>query len=60
MQGRITKVLNMTPKETLDTIAEAAGTRMFEVKKQAAIKTMEKKESKLFDLAQVHSPSEIS
>ena len=40
MQGRITKVLNMKPMETLSMIEEAAGTRMFETKKQAAIKTI--------------------
>ena len=46
MQGRITKVLNMNAKEILSTIEEAAGTRMFETKKQSALKTMEKKEAK--------------
>ena len=34
MQGRITKVLNMKPIEILGMIEEAAGTRMFENKKQ--------------------------
>ena len=33
MQGRITKVLNMNPKEILGLLEEAAGTRMFEDKK---------------------------
>jgi chromosome segregation ATPase len=32
-QGRITKVLNMKPQETLSMIEEAAGTRMYETKK---------------------------
>ena len=40
MQGRITKVLNMKPPEILSMIEEAAGTRMFETKKQAALKTI--------------------
>lgn len=44
MQGRITKVLNMKPPEILSMIEEAAGTRMFETKKQAALKTIEKKQ----------------
>ena len=35
MQGRITKVLNMKPPEILSMVEEAAGTRMFETKKQA-------------------------
>ncbi|CAK9828217.1 Structural maintenance of chromosomes protein 2 [Anthophora retusa] len=47
MQGRITKVLNMKPIEILSMIEEAAGTRMYENKKEAALKTIEKKDSKL-------------
>ncbi|KAF1793944.1 P-loop containing nucleoside triphosphate hydrolase [Phytophthora cactorum] len=46
MQGRITKVLNMKPPEILGMIEEAAGTRMYENKKLAALKTMTKKEKK--------------
>lgn len=50
MQGRITKVLNMKPPEILSMIEEAAGTRMYENKKQIARKTIEKKEAKLAEL----------
>lgn len=50
MQGRITKVLNMKPEEILGMIEEAAGTRMFETKKQAALKTIEKKQLKVDEL----------
>ena len=50
MQGRITKVLNMKPEETLGMIEEAAGTRMFETKKVAALKTIEKKQLKVAEL----------
>jgi structural maintenance of chromosome 2 len=50
MQGRITKVLNMKPAEILSMIEEAAGTRMFETKKQAAIKTIEKKQLKVDEI----------
>lgn len=50
MQGRITKVLNMKPPEILSMIEEAAGTRMFETKKQAAIKTIEKKQLKVDEI----------
>lgn len=50
MQGRITKVLNMKPPEILGMIEEAAGTRMYENKKQAAIKTMMKKEKKVEEI----------
>ena len=53
MQGRITKVLNMKPPEILGMIEEAAGTRMFETKKQNALKTIEKKESKLKEIDNV-------
>ncbi|KAF8718622.1 hypothetical protein AX14_011697 [Amanita brunnescens Koide BX004] len=44
MQGRITKVLNMRPQEILGLVEEAAGTRMFEERKDKAKKTMSKKE----------------
>ncbi|XP_053981783.1 structural maintenance of chromosomes protein 2 isoform X3 [Hylaeus volcanicus] len=50
MQGRITKVLNMKPAEILSMIEEAAGTRMYENKKEAALKTIEKKDSKLMEI----------
>ena len=53
MQGRITKVLNMKPPETLSMIEEAAGTRMFEDKKEAAIATISKKEKKLEEIQTV-------
>lgn len=36
----------MNPMEILSMIEEAAGTRMFETKKQAALKTMERKQAK--------------
>eukprot|EP01038_Epipyxis_sp_PR26KG_P009047 gene9047-12200_t len=49
-QGRITKVLNMKPVETLAMIEEAAGTRMFETKKQQAIKTIAKKQEKVDEI----------
>ncbi|XP_045527619.1 structural maintenance of chromosomes protein 2 isoform X5 [Pieris brassicae] len=50
MQGRITKVLNMKPPEILSMVEEAAGTRMYETKKQGAQKTIEKKDAKLREL----------
>lgn len=53
MQGRITKVLNMKPPEIKAMIEEAAGTRMFEAKKQAALKTIEKKDSKLHEITAI-------
>ncbi|KAI9171166.1 nuclear condensin complex subunit Smc2 [Paramyrothecium foliicola] len=53
MQGRITKVLNMKPVEILAMIEEAAGTRMFEDRRDKALKTMAKKEMKLQELTEL-------
>ncbi|KAF4622118.1 hypothetical protein D9613_009303 [Agrocybe pediades] len=47
MQGRITKVLNMRPQEILGMVEEAAGTRMFEEKKDKAKKTIAKKDKRV-------------
>ncbi len=53
MQGRITKVLNMKPPEILGMIEEAAGTRMYEMKKVGAQKTIEKKQSKVDEINKI-------
>jgi structural maintenance of chromosome 2 len=50
MQGRITKVLNMKSTEILSMIEEAAGTRMFEDRKDKAYKTMAKKDKKVEEI----------
>ncbi|KAH8113153.1 condensin complex subunit SMC2 [Phellopilus nigrolimitatus] len=50
MQGRITKVLNMRPQEILGMVEEAAGTRMFEERKDKAKKTMGKKEKRVDEI----------
>ncbi|KAG0478466.1 hypothetical protein HPP92_013185 [Vanilla planifolia] len=50
MQGRITKVLNMKPPEILSMLEEAAGTKMYEMKKESALKTLEKKQAKLDEM----------
>ncbi|GMY07815.1 structural maintenance of chromosomes protein 2-1-like [Fagus crenata] len=50
MQGRITKVLNMKPPEILSMLEEAAGTRMYETKKESALKTLEKKQNKVDEI----------
>jgi len=57
MQGRITKVLNMKPPEILAMIEEAAGTRMFEERRDKALKTIAKKEKKLEEITTVKLPS---
>lgn len=51
MQGRITKVLNMKPVEILAMIEEAAGTRMYEDRRDKALKNMAKKEFKVQEIA---------
>lgn len=55
MQGRITKVLNMRPQEILGMVEEAAGTRMFEERKDKAKKTMGKKEKRVDEIASLLS-----
>lgn len=51
MQGKITKVLNMRPAEILGMVEEAAGTRMFEERKDKAARTMAKKDKKVQEYA---------
>jgi len=53
MQGRITKVLNMRPTEVLAMIEEAAGTRMYEAKKQQTLRTIEKKQAKVAEIDRI-------
>ncbi|KAI8086313.1 uncharacterized protein BX664DRAFT_335502 [Halteromyces radiatus] len=50
MQGRITKVLNMKPTEILSMVEEAAGTKMFEDRKNKAFATMGKKDRKVEEI----------
>lgn len=50
MQGRITKVLNMKPHEILSMIEEAAGTSMYEKKRESSLNMIEKKNAKLEEL----------
>ena len=47
------KVLNMKPQETLSMLEEAAGTRMYEMKKEGALKTLEKKQTKVDEIDNV-------
>ncbi|XP_017778380.1 PREDICTED: structural maintenance of chromosomes protein 2 [Nicrophorus vespilloides] len=55
MQGRVTKVLNMKPPEILAMLEEAAGTRMYETKRQSTQKCIERKDAKLNELQGVIS-----
>ncbi|KAL5388122.1 hypothetical protein DPSP01_003113 [Paraphaeosphaeria sporulosa] len=49
-QGYITKVLSMKPKEILSLLEEAAGTRMYDDRRDKALKTLTKKELKVQEL----------
>ncbi|KAG9784779.1 putative nuclear condensin complex subunit Smc2, partial [Aureobasidium melanogenum] len=53
MQGRITKVLNMKKEEILGMVEEAAGTRMFEDRRDKAFRTMAKKEMKVQEIMEL-------
>ncbi|KAJ1934312.1 Structural maintenance of chromosomes protein 2, partial [Linderina macrospora] len=53
MQGKITQVLNMQPPEILAMIEEAAGTRMFEERKDKALRTMAKKDKKIEEISSI-------
>lgn len=47
MQGKITKMLNMKPKQILNLIEEAAGTKSYEAQRDSSVKMINKKEAKL-------------
>jgi ABC-type dipeptide/oligopeptide/nickel transport system ATPase subunit len=49
-QGRINKVIQAKPKEILAMVEEAAGTRMFETKKAALLKTLEHQDGRLAEI----------
>ena len=53
MQGRIVKMMNMKPLEVLGLIEEAGGTRMFERKKEASLKIIQKKERKVEEINKI-------
>lgn len=53
MQGRVTKVVNMKPKELLSLIEEASGTRIYESKRTAAVKLMQRKNQKLEEISKI-------
>ncbi len=49
------QVLNMKPPEILGLLEEAAGTKMYESKKQAALRTLEKKQIKLDEITKARA-----
>ncbi|VDO83962.1 unnamed protein product [Soboliphyme baturini] len=50
MQGRVTKVLNMKPKEVLATVEEAIGTRLYETSRNEALRGIETKDKELKEI----------
>lgn len=56
MQGRIMQIVKMKPPEILGMLEEAAGTKMYEMKKEQAIKTIAKKQTKVDEFTNVRCP----
>jgi len=59
MQGKVTQVVNMKPIEILGLLEEAAGTSIYEMKKESSIKVIKKKNNKLEEINKILS-EEIS
>ncbi len=55
MQGRVTKVINMKPKEVLGLIEEAAGISLYQTKKEQTLQLIQKKDNKLAEIERVLS-----
>ncbi|GBF88023.1 structural maintenance of chromosomes 2-like [Raphidocelis subcapitata] len=53
MQGRVTKIMNMKPPEILSLLEEASGTKLYERKKEGALRTLSKKQTKLDEIDQL-------
>jgi len=53
MQGKVTQVVNMKPLEILGLLEEAAGTSIYEMKKESALKLIKKKENKLEEINKI-------
>ena len=50
MQGRVTKVINMKPIELLGLVEEAAGTSLYQQKREQAQNHLKKKELKVQEI----------
>jgi structural maintenance of chromosome 2 len=53
MQGRVTKVINMKPKEVLGLIEEAAGISLYQAKKAQTLELIKKKDIKLQEIEKI-------
>jgi structural maintenance of chromosome 2 len=55
MQGRVTKVINMKPREVLGLIEEAAGISLYQRKKDDTLNLIKKKDNKLIEIDKILS-----
>jgi structural maintenance of chromosome 2 len=53
MQGKITKVVNMKPKETLGMIEETVGASTYQTKRDKAMKDLEEKGKQVVEIQHV-------
>ena len=53
MQGRIAQVINMKPLQTLSFIEEASGTSLYENRKLASLKIIQKKQLKVDEISSI-------
>lgn len=53
LQGKIRQVVNMKPIEILGLLEEAAGTSIYEIKKDSSLKLIKKKENKLEEITKL-------
>ena len=53
LQGKIRQVVNMKPIEILGLLEEAAGTSIYEMKKDSSLKLIKKKENKLEEITKI-------
>ncbi len=56
MQGKVTQVVKMKPKELLSLLEETAGTSLYEGKKKTVQATIEKKDKKLEEIEMLSGP----
>eukprot|EP01022_Parablepharisma_sp_SALTPOND_P016557 TRINITY_DN245_c0_g1_i10.p1 TRINITY_DN245_c0_g1~~TRINITY_DN245_c0_g1_i10.p1 ORF type:complete len:1283 (-),score=245.41 TRINITY_DN245_c0_g1_i10:16427-20275(-) len=56
MQGKVTQVVKMKPRELLSLLEETAGTSLYEGKKKTAQSTIEKKDKKLEEIEMLCGP----
>jgi len=56
MQGKVTQVVKMKPRELLSLLEETAGTSLYEGKKKVAQSTIEKKDKKLEEIDMLCGP----